>query len=137
MRRFSSILPLHGAAHKKTSPTYCYVRDGQIRGTTHIPVIGQTLCRHNALLRPSLLSSPAVQPGGSGGKFKLHLNLRKLTAADSLSLKENALLLTPSLPLCIKFLPFYWFYMKMSNTISKKPATCILSIVMQQLFEKI
>ena len=30
--------------------------------------------------------------GSSGGKFKLHLNLRKLSAGGSLSLKENAIL---------------------------------------------
>jgi hypothetical protein len=38
----------------------------------------------------------SIQQGCSGGKFNLHLNVRKLSAGDSLSLHENVSLLTPS-----------------------------------------
>ena len=42
------------------------------------------------------LPTDKVQKRSSGAKLRYHLNLRKLTAGDFLSLKENDLLKTPS-----------------------------------------
>ena len=55
-----------------------------------------TLWRCNVRARLFLLS---LQKSGSGVNLRNSLNLRELTAADSLSLKESRFLLAPSQPL--------------------------------------
>jgi len=68
-------------------------------------IIQQTLNPCNVRLRSDLVTVckpiclTAFCRTAPVGNFKIHLNLRKLTADDFLSLKENVSLLTPSMPL--------------------------------------
>ncbi len=65
----------------------------------NIPALWQALHTHNVRSRPGLLTGiAAFRQTAPVGNSNIHLHLRRLTADDLLSLEENVLLLTPSLP---------------------------------------